>query len=389
MTALLRPVTVTAITSALAFGVLMSLFGTLKLTLSRSIDIKNGGVRGLARALNFALIILMIVAGCLIDNFGVQPLIVTCAALAALSMFALSNTGSAVQGFGALLMGGLAAAGLCLGSIMLMSEAFFPQKPLASVVLGFVLFALGALVAPPLVDVLARLIGSKRAIMLLSIAALIPGVCAFIAMPGDARADGGDGEEFMLLMPQVSTWFACAVYAFYAPLEAAISSWADKYLTDSTPSEGRASRLLFGFWAAFIGSRVLVGALLYSEYIRAEWEGWVLVVPPLLAAVVLGNMSGTVGTERARLGLLLLGLCLGPIAPMLFGMLLLRPDLSAARNQATAMGLVFAAGSLGSLLFLPVLALANRSKTPQTALRVLMLTALVLSGSALFFVLQA
>jgi fucose permease len=386
MTGFLRPVTEVTISASFTFGVLLSLLGSLKLTLSRSMDLREGSSAGLLRSFNLALMLMMLLSGVLIDGFGAQPILILSSVLAAAAVFALSFSGSVPHAFIAVLTGGLGGAGLCTASVVLMPEAFFPDRPTASVNTGLVFFALGALVAPPLLDVLFRVVGSKRALALLSLTCLIPGVLAAIAPPAELQGGGNEPLDMVSLLSRNSLWFACLVSALYAPLEASISIWANSYLAHRGSGERQAARFLSGFWGALVASRLLFGVLLMSaNNLHANWDAWALVIPALLAAIALGNMAGMIGTGRAGRGLLLVGFCLGPIAPTLFGMMFTRLDQSTTQCHGTALGTILAAGSLGSLIFLPLIASIARKESPQSALRVSMLGALLLTAVALLF----
>jgi hypothetical protein len=115
------------------------------------------------------------------------------------------------------------------------------------------------------------------------------------------------------------------------------------------------------------------------------WSPWLLVLFALLAAVILGNMSGTARPRNARMGLLYLGFLLGPIFPTLVAMLFKQHP----QAQGTAYGLMFAVGSLGSLLLAPVIGTSARRRNVQAALRIPMLLALLLTATALVFGLSA
>lgn len=389
MTGLLRPVTEVTISSAFVFGMILALLGSLKLTLTRSLNLSEGRGGVLLSAFNLALVPMMLLTGVLIDEIGVRPVLIVGSAATAVSLFALSYTPTVPRAFGAILLGGLGASALCTGSIVLMPQAFFPHEPAPSLNAGIVFFALGALVTPALIDVLVRTVGYRRGLALVSLACLVPGVLAALAGSDELAGGSADPAELSAVFSQSSLWLAGLVLALYAPLEASISYWATTYLTDRNAGERRAAWLLSGFWGAFLLSRLAVAALMHGRYIRPEWSGWVLVVPSLLAAVVLGNMAGTVGAERAGRGLVLLGFCLGPIFPTLVGMVFDRISHPEVRCEGTAFGALFAAGSFGSLLLAPVIGATLRKQPMQSALRIPMFGALLLTAVALVFGLAA
>jgi fucose permease len=386
MNGVLRPVTEVAISSAFIFGMVAALWGSLKLTLTRSLNLGQGHVGSLLTAFNLALAPMMLLSGVLIDTWGIRPVVILASAAAAASLFALSYSPAVPRSFAAVLLGGLGAAGLCTGSIVLMPEALFPQEPTPSLNTGIVFMAIGALVAPVFVDVAIRLVGYPRSMAMLASLCLIPGIFALLAGTEDLPAGGNDPTE---VLARHSLWLAALVLALYTPIEASISFWATTYLTEQGANERRANWLLTGFWTTFLASRLLVAALMHGRYLRPEWSAWLVVVPALLTAVILGNMAGTVGVERAGRGILLLGFCLGPIFPTLVGMVYEQLSEVDVRCEGTAFGTLFAAGSLGSLLLSPVVGAAANRGTMQAALRIPMIGALLLTAAALVFGLAA
>jgi len=167
------------------------------------------------------------------------------------------------------------------------------------------------------------------------------------------------------------------VFLFYAPLEAALGVWSTTFLTQAGYSERRATVLLSAFWAAFLVSRLLVAIWQPKAY----WDPWLIVLPSLLAAVVLGNLAGTAGKIPARNGLIFLGFLLGPIFPTLVGVLFREFE----QDRGTVYGIMFAIGSLGSLLVSPLLGIRVRNSSAQRAMRITMLIALFLAAAATVF----
>jgi fucose permease len=389
MTGVLRPVTEVTISAAFVFGMLLALLGSLKLALARGVE--TGGRRGGAfpAAFNFALIPMLVFAGMLVDAFGARDVLVVSSLLTALGIFALSFRPDPPRAFAAALLAGFGAAGLGIGGLVLMPDAFFPDKPTASLNLGVVFFALGALVTPALADVLLRLFGGRRAVGLLALACLVPVVVAGLTSAEDLRAADSSPADVAGLLSHNSLWMAAIVFALYAPLEGSVSSRATAYLADRGVDERRAVRYLAGFWATLLLSRLTVAGLAGGAYLRESWDAAVLVVPALLAAAVLGNMAGTVGPDRAGRGLVVLGFCLGPILPTLLGMVHERMAAAGLHCYGTAYGMLFAAGSLGGLVLSPLAGPAARGKAAPAALRVPMFGALLLAAVALVFGLAA
>ena len=104
-----------------------------------------------------------------------------------------------------------------------------------------------------------------------------------------------------------SLWMAGLVFFVYAPLEAFVSVWTTTHVAGLRQEPGRAGRLLIAFWLAVLGSRMLFGLLEHQDWVVKGWGGWILVVPALLAAVVFGNMMGSVRHDHSLTGMLALG----------------------------------------------------------------------------------
>jgi hypothetical protein len=252
--------------------------------------------------------------------------------------------------------------------------------------MGCVFIALGALVTPVLTDLLLRGLEFRRTAALLALLCLAPAVAVTAAYAAGVPFPDGTGGDALALPARHELWLAAAVFLFYAPLEGAVSVWATTYLTELGHGERGAAWLLSAFWAAFLAARLGTAFLLVWWQRHAFWIAlWLLVLLAVLAAAVVGNLAGSAKRGSARGWLLLLGLVLGPIFPMLIGVLFQVKGLTADRG--TAYGVVFAAGSLGSLVLAPLIGARARARTVQSALWIPMVLALFMVIAALAFAL--
>ncbi len=377
--------TVTAVTisGAFVFGMVLALLGSLKLALAKRLALGETRIGGLLSALNLALIPMMLLSGVLIDLWGVRGVMALGSIVTAVAIYSLALQPTYARAFAAILLAGLGAAGLSTASIVLMPQAFFPTQVAASLNLGNVFFALGALLTPVLADVLLHTLEFRRAVSLLALFCLVPALTC--ALPGEVHRDIESSRSGLQgLLESGPMWLAGLVFFFYAPLEGSLSIWATTYLTELGHGEHRAAWLLSGFWTTFLSSRLLAAFALHRGLSEA-WNPWLLVLLPLVAAIILGNMSGTAVPRSARLGLLFLGFLLGPIFPTLVAMLFEQHQ----QAQGTAYGLMFAIGSLGSLMLAPLIGVSARRRNVQAALRIPMFLALLLTATALVFGLSA
>lgn len=370
--------TAATIGGALIFGMTLALLGRLKLAVARRGPAAEGTIRRWLLALNIALIPLVLLSGVLIDIYGARSILVAGSVMLAVALVSLSLRPTYPHAFASILLAGFGASALGTVSTVLMPRAFFvSEEALAALNLGYVFIALGALLTPALTDILLEKIELRRTLAVLALLALTPGFLGVLpsneywqipALPGNPSA----------LFAEPSCWFAALVLFFYAPLEAAISLWTFTLLAEREQEEREATGLLSGFWAAFMASRLLVALAQHLDFLSEWWYRSLIVVLPLLAAVLLGNLAGASHRARPRTGLILLGLLLGPILPTLLGLVFrAAPD-----GQGTAYGLVFAAGSLGSVLLAPFAKLPSRPPL-QAALRLPIFLALIVTATAL------
>jgi fucose permease len=374
---------VMAVTVAGAFvcGMMLALLGGLKLALAKRLELGEGRVGALLSVLNLALLPMVLLCGVLLDRWGPRAVMILGSLVLCLAVLALSARLSRNGALAAVLAAGLGGAAVATASMVLMPRAFFPGEPSASLNLGNVFVALGALVAASLADVLLRTTDLKRALGVFAFVCLVPGVAAAVPHNLDATPQHA---SLASMLDHSATWMAGLVFFFYAPLEASVSVWATSYLTELGHDERRAGRLLAGFWAAFLASRLLVALAQHVGWLPPAADAWVLVVAALLAAVVIGNLAGAAGRNSAPVALVLLGFLLGPIFPTLIGLVFGHfPE-----ERGTAYGSVFALGSLGALVLAPVVGVAAQRRSVQVALRVPMLLALLLTAVSLVFALM-
>jgi fucose permease len=373
----------TTITAALVFGMCLALLGSLKLALAKRLNLGEGRIGFLLSALNGAIIPLMLVAGLLIDALGAKAILILGSLTTALAVASLGLRPSYGRAFGSLLLAGLGSACLGAAAVVLMPRAFFgmDQMASASLNLGCVFIALGALVTPVLSDVLVRLLEFRRTAGVLAVLCLAPALAAAMT-PAEQLHVGAQAPDLFALLTEGNLWLIGLVFFFYAPLEGSVNVWATTYLTDLGQGERGAAWVLSAFWGAFLASRLLTAMVLH--WAAAPWlEPWLIIVVGMLAAAVVGNMIGTGHRSAARLSLVLLGFLLGPIFPTLVGLAFR----IAPAAPGTAYGAVFALGSVGGLVMAPLVGARARQAGVQSALYIPMMLALALTAAALVFAL--
>jgi hypothetical protein len=380
------PVTALAIGASLTFGMVLALLGHLKLALARRPENATGRIDLLLSLLNLALIPLMLAAGLLVDFWGIQPTLITGSVLLSLAFLALGARPAYGRAVVAVLVAGFGAAAVGTASLILMPWGLFGKlEATASLQFGLVLVAFGALLMPPLMDVLVRAVGFGRTMAVVAFLVLAP-ACLTALTDTEALPPVASLASLGPLLQNHGVYLAGLVFFCYAPLEAFVSVWTTTYLGSVGQAQHQV-RWLTGFWVAFLLSRLAVALVEHAGYLHDNLSGWFLVGTAWMSAVVIGNLSGATRHNSAAWGLVLLGCFLGPLFPLLAGLLFRQG--SAADLPGTAFGILYACGSLGSLALAPLVGLSARSLSIQTALRIPLFIAMLLSAAALLFALAA
>lgn len=369
-------VTSMTVAAALSVGLVMALLAQFKLNLSRRPDRSALPMRWLFSGFNAALVLLVLLCGCLVDWLGSRTLLIAGSVLLTLAFLALGAQLSRRAAILTLLFCALGSAMLHVGTIVQLPRGLFGLHEVgASLQLGMIFFALGALLGPPLFDLLSSALGFTRSVSLLSLLFLVPGFLSAIPDTDRFAPPGAvSGLVDMLLDPAFLA--AGMVFIAYAPLEAFVGVWTSTYL-GNIGEEDRQSVWLGWFWSAMLLSRFLFAILLHSVQLQDAYLGWLLVIPSAAAAVVLGNISSATHHKNALVGLVAVGALLGPVFPILLAMLFKSPVSQGLTG--CSYGFLFAVGSLGSLTLAPLVHLGTRSNNIQAALRIPLFLALALT----------
>ena len=389
------PVTVWTLTAACLTGLLLALLGSLKLTMARRPERVRGPLGLLFVLLNVLLLPLLLLSGWLIDAWGLRPMMIAGPLLLALALVALSARPPFWETLAAVAVAGLAAASVATTSAVLMPRALFGESErVSSFLFGMVFVALGALVSAPLVDLLRRGLGFRPTMLILALLSALPAVLGALVDSSQLTVSERPGGVVQLVQSE-EVWLGALVLFFYAPLEGFVSVWVTKHLEELGESPRRATNLLVGFWGALIVSRLVMALIQHSSGMRDNYATWFMIVPALLVAAVLGNLAAMPRIGGIRVGLLLLGAFMGPIYPLVIGLVFRRLAvpledgvLDQTGNPGTAYALLCLGASLGGLVLSPLVGWCARARSRPIALLIPTFVALLLTAAAVVFSLQ-
>ncbi|MFQ3591851.1 MAG: hypothetical protein SNJ82_01525 [Gemmataceae bacterium] len=396
------PITIVVLAGCLQTGLAIGLVTALKHQAARRPDLPDEPGRGLLSAFNFLLIALLLTASVVLDLLGTRTgFLVACLSLSlGLALLSLSRpSGKASAQF---ILAGLGATMLYLVTLHLMPRGLLgEQKVVASMLFGFVLIGLGGLLAGPLLEILLQVIGYRFTMLGFGGLALGPLGLAlaaeanlFPSLANGANTGQATGLPEINLFPPAPNydpiallrepriWFAGLVFAFYAPLESFVTVWVATYLRQQNQLD-RSAHWLGWFWLTFLGSRVLIGVLQHVCSIDDGYQPALLICSALLAAVFLGNLTGSSSTITALYGVIALGFVLGPVLPTLLATLSRVPQTGSAPSLTFA--LVHSVGAIGSVVLAPLVHSSAEEQTPQQALWVPLILALLMTAAALLY----
>lgn len=349
----------TWVAGLLATGMGVALLGSVKLPLSRRLDIGEARVGGLVSMFGLAMIPVILAMGFLTDSFGPQFVAVGGSFLMAVSLAVLSRSGRYWSALVAVLL--LSAGWSALINVLNvgMQDAFGGSGTYA-MNLGNFFFGLGAFLTPLVIAFLLRRTGFAAALLMLGVFSLVSGLLAlgadFPALTEEAKKAA---PSIGVLLANPVLWLTAIAMLFYAPMEATMAAWATTYLGDSGVSEGQAAGFLSGFWLAFMGTR-LATALLVSAFPLAVGGDTALIIA--LAALCVFVWLGAVFSPGRRVAIAMVicaGLVFGPTFPTIVGVLVgnVEPAL-----RGRAVGIFFAVGGIGWSI-IPMLIGAYARKT--------------------------
>jgi fucose permease len=327
----------------------VALLGSVKVALSRRLEMDEARVGGLVSMFGFAMIPVMLVMGFLTDLLDKQIVVIAGSLLVVASLVILARAKKYASALIAVLL--LSAGWSAMVNVLnvLMQPAFGGTQTYA-MNLGNFFFGVGAFLTPLVIAFLLRRTGYTPALLVLAALALLVGVFAigvdFRSMLPPAMEGTDLGVSALLGDPIM--WLTAVALLFYAPMEATMAAWATTYLGDKGLSEGRAVAVLSGFWLAFTCSRLATALLVATFPLPAGGDTILIIVLSILCVLTWAAAVFSPGRGTAAVTVVLAGLVFGPTFPTIIGVLMghvsthLSPELG-----GRAVGLFFMIGGIG------------------------------------------
>jgi MFS family permease len=356
-------------------GLCYATLGSIKLPLSRRLELDEAKVGGLIAAFGFMVGPIILLCGALADAYGRKPIWLIGSLLVALSfmIFAWARRYAMAVLATVLLASGWVAMINVANPVM--AGAF--KDPFTGSNLGDALFGLGAFLCPLLVGVLHRRLGFEWGLTLIALTAFVPFGLAFGLDLGGGELKGDLAAAFTGfgdLLNDKTIWLLGLTLMGWVVIESGTAGWATTLVKDSAPpgepadkSDRIAATALSAFWLCFMGARLLTAYLIHgADMTPAQLIGVTQIVQVAIAALAVATMLALVVT-RSRPWVIVLvvfaGLICGPFFPNLIGQLF--SHLGATGKMAYAgrsVGMLFACASVGWCLLPTAMGFLAREK---------------------------
>ncbi len=293
------------------FGIVMAVLGAILPSLFERIRIDKAEAGGLFLIMNFAMLLMSLFFGPIVDRFGFKLLLAVSSLLVALSFGLLAFAPGYSYVILAAVVLGLGGGGLNGGTNALTSDLNPGGRGSALNLLG-IFFGFGALSIPFLIGTLLGWAGLARILVLAAALGMIPFVLfATSAFPKPKQPQGFPIREVKRIAGDPLLWLCAFILFFQSGNEFTLGGWISTYLHEQfglTPMT--ASLVLAGYWAA-----VMAGRLAASRIVARTGHNGLVLGSALLSFAAAVLLVGAPSGGAAVAGALLIGLGFAAVYP--------------------------------------------------------------------------
>ena len=293
------------------FGIVMAILGAILPSLFATIALDKAEAGNLFLVMNFAMLIMSLAFGPVVDRFGFKAFLLACAVFVAASLLLLSAAATYPMVLAAVAVLGFAGGGINGGANALTSDLNPERRGAALNVLG-TFFGFGALTMPFLIGALLAHLGLRTILTIAAVLSLVPAVMyAALRFPRPKHEQGFPLAQAAHVVGNPLLWLCAFLLFFQSANEFTVGGWLSSYLSEVIGfAPSAASLVLAGYWAALMAGRFLssriVGRLGIARLVLAS------AVLALAAALV---MVAAQSPLVACAGAILLGLGFAAIFP--------------------------------------------------------------------------
>ncbi len=325
------------------FGIVMAILGAILPALFEKIGFREAAAGNLFLIMNFAMLVMTLFFGPVVDRFGFKTLLIASSVLVAGSFALLAFAPSYSLVLGAAVILGLGGGGLNGGTNALTSDIHEPEKRGAALNVLGIFFGFGALTIPFLIGTLRETLGLEAIVLLAAVLGLVPLVLfAAFRFPRAKQAQGFPLRAAARVVGDPLLWLCAFVLFFESANEFTVGGWISTYLekTFGLPRPA-AALILAAYWAAIMAGRLVSSRL--AGVLRNERLILMSAVTALIAAAVLRFAPSA---PVASFGAGLIGLGFSAIYPTTLAIV----GENFAAFSGTAFSVVIAVGLAGGMI---------------------------------------
>jgi len=325
------------------FGIVMAILGAILPELFAKVGFDKGAAGDLFLTMNFAMLVMTLFFGPMVDRFGFKALLVVSALLVAGAFFLLSMASTYGLILAAAVVLGLGGGGLNGGTNTLTSDIHEAEKRGPAMNVLGVFFGFGALTIPFLIGTLLASLGMGKILLLAVVLSLVPLVLfAASRFPRAKQSQGFPIKDAARIGRDPLLWLCAFLLFFQSGNEFTVGGWISTYLQETFKvGPAAAALVLAGYWAA-----IMAGRFISSRVLRAVGPSKLVLMSAVLAlaAAVLLRMAPS--AVPAAAGAVLIGLGFAAIYPTTLAVV----GENFAAFTGTAFSFVIAVGLAGGML---------------------------------------
>jgi fucose permease len=324
------------------FGIVMAILGAVLPSLFEKIGFGEGAAGNLFLTMNFAMLVMTLVFGPLVDRFGFKMLLVVCSLLVAASFLLLTAAMTYGLVLAAAVVLGFGGGGLNGGTNALTSD-INPERRGAALNLLGIFFGFGALTVPFLIGILQKTLGLRNILILATLLGLVPlALFAFFRFPKAKQAQGFPLRQAAQVIRNPLLWLCGLLLFFESGNEFTAGGWISTYLQKKFGvGPSAAALVLAGYWAA-----VMAGRLLSARFVKVLRGVKLVFLSAGLALAAAVLLAAAPSGLPAMAGAVLLGLGFAAIYPTTLAIV----GENFAAFTGTAFSVVISVGLCGGMI---------------------------------------
>ncbi len=369
-------VTFVALMSTFGLGMCFSLLGSISVKLMPRLNIDQGKFGNLISAFMFSCLVGSLVTGVVSDKIGYQPVAVIgfFLTVACILILAYGKTYTTVV-LPCLLLGFGAMAMNTVGNVMGPKVLFNGENPAAANNLVNVFFGLGLFLTPMIVSFFFNKTTYEKAVSILAVLLLVPGVLALIAT--DYPKSAGNAFSFsnsVNLLSEPGVIIAGLLLFCYISLESTFCNWLPSFGKEVVKSENPdieeqkadvSGQSLLSLFAI----AMMAGRLVTSFVVKTEIGHYFIAGAAVVMLVVIFMMTNTKSGAATKIAALITGFFFAPCFPTTVGVTFSKfsPDV-----HGTIFGTIFAVGLAGAVIVPNAIGKLSKGGSIQKSLKLLL-----------------